>query len=108
MSHDRNEGGLARRGRGCELELAAFGSAVRELRERRGLSLGGLSRASSLPRGRKMSARRVGRIEAGEVDPCFDELIALADGLGVTLGTLVGHAERLVRELQDRRRIGPG
>lgn len=52
-----------------EQELAAFGQAVRELREQRGMSLDALSRAGRLPRGRKMSARRISRIEAGEVDP---------------------------------------
>ncbi len=108
MSGHGNEGGPARRGRGCEQQLVAFGQAVRDLRERRGLRVDDLSKASRLPRGRKMSARRIGRIEAGEVDPHFDELIALADALGVTLGTLVGEAERLVREPEDRQRTGPG
>jgi hypothetical protein len=42
-----------------------------------------------------MSTRRIGRIEAGEVDARFDELIALADALGVTAGELVGDAEQL-------------
>ncbi len=42
-----------------------------------------------------MSARRIGRIEAGEVDTHYDELIALAGALGVTAGTLVGDAEQL-------------
>ncbi|HEV2975116.1 MAG TPA: helix-turn-helix transcriptional regulator [Solirubrobacteraceae bacterium] len=78
-----------------EQELAAFGQAVRELREQRGMSLDALSRAGRLPRGRKMSARRISRIEAGEVDPHHDEMIALADALGVTVGRLVGDAEAL-------------
>jgi transcriptional regulator with XRE-family HTH domain len=42
-----------------------------------------------------MSSRRIGRIEAGEVDPHYDELIALADSLGVTAGELIGYAEQL-------------
>ena len=42
-----------------------------------------------------MSARRISRIEAGEVDPHYDEMIALADALGVTVGRLVGDAEAL-------------
>lgn len=78
-----------------EQELAAFGQAVRQARERRGMSRDDLSSTSRLPRGRKMSARRVGRIEAGEVDTRFEELIALADALGVTAGTLIGDAEQL-------------
>lgn len=59
------------------------------------MSLDTLSSASALPRGRKMSSRRIGRIEAGEVDPHYDEMIALADALGVTPGTVVVHAEQL-------------
>ena len=76
-------------------ELAAVGQAVRRTREQRGMSVSDVPKASRLPRGRKMSARRIGRIEAGEVDAHFDELIALADALGVTLGRLVGDAEQL-------------
>jgi transcriptional regulator with XRE-family HTH domain len=76
-------------------ELAAFGQAVRELREQRGMSLDALARASRLPRGRKMSSRRIGRIEAGEVDPRYDEMIALADALDVTPGTIIAYAEQL-------------
>jgi transcriptional regulator with XRE-family HTH domain len=75
--------------------LAAFGQAVRQLREQRGMSPDDLSSGSRLPRGRKMSSRRIGRIEAGEVDTHYDELIALADALGVTAGTLIRDAEQL-------------
>jgi ribosome-binding protein aMBF1 (putative translation factor) len=35
-------------------ELAAFGQAVREVRERRGMSVSDLSNASKLPRARKI------------------------------------------------------
>jgi transcriptional regulator with XRE-family HTH domain len=75
-------------------ELAAFGQAVRQLREQHGMSADDLSNASRLPRERKMSARRIGRIEAGEVDPRYDELIALATALDVTPGTLIVYAEQ--------------
>jgi transcriptional regulator with XRE-family HTH domain len=85
MSTDRN----------TEQELAAFGQAVHQLREQREMSLDGLSAASRLPRGRKMSSRRIGRIEAGEVDPHYDEMIALADALDITPGTLIVYAEQL-------------
>jgi transcriptional regulator with XRE-family HTH domain len=76
-------------------ELAAFGQAVRDLREQRGMTVDALSSASRLPRERKMSSRRVGRIEVGEVDPHYDEMIALADALNVTPGALVIYAEQL-------------
>jgi transcriptional regulator with XRE-family HTH domain len=81
--------------RSPEQELAAFGQAVRGWREQRGMNLDALSRASRLPRDRKMSSRRIGRIEAGEVDPRYDEMIALADALDVTPGTLIISAEQL-------------
>jgi hypothetical protein len=45
-------------------ELEAFGQAVREMREQRGMTVDDLSSASRLPRERKMSSRRIGRIEA--------------------------------------------
>ncbi len=81
--------------RSAEQELAAFGQAIRQLREQRGMSLDSLSGASRLPRGRKMSSRRISRIEAGEGDPHYDEMIALTDALDVTPGTLVNYAEHL-------------
>ena len=81
--------------RSPEQELAAFGQAVRQFREQRGMSLDALSRASRLPRNRKMSSRRIGRIEAGEVDPRYDEMIALAEALDVTPGTIIVYAEQL-------------
>jgi len=76
-------------------ELAAFGQAVRQLREQRGMSLDALSAASRLPRRRKMSSRRIGRVEAGEVDPHYDEMIALADELSDRNAERVGDAEAL-------------
>jgi transcriptional regulator with XRE-family HTH domain len=76
-------------------ELAAFGQAVRKLREQRGMSVDDLSSASQLRRERKMSSRRISRVEAGEVDPHYDEVIALADALNLTPGTLVVYAEQL-------------
>jgi transcriptional regulator with XRE-family HTH domain len=81
--------------RSPEQELAAFEQAVRQLREQRGMSVDNLSTASHLPRGRKMSSRRIGRIEAGEVDPHYDGMIALAEALDVTPGTVIVYAEQL-------------
>ena len=81
--------------RSPEQELAAFGQAVRELREQRGMSLDALASASRLPRGRKMSSRRIGRIEAGEVDPHYDEMVALAEALDITPGKIIVYAEQL-------------
>jgi transcriptional regulator with XRE-family HTH domain len=72
-----------------EQELAAFGQAVRHLRKQRAMSQSDFSSASRLPKGRKMSSRRIARVEAGEVDPRYDEMLALARGLGVKASELV-------------------
>ena len=69
----------------------AFGQRVRRLREQRRMSTSALSERSSTSRGR-MSSRRIGRIETGEADPRYDELLALARGLGVTPAELLGTA----------------
>lgn len=49
-----------------EQDLAAFGLAVRQLREQRGMSPDDRSEVSRRSDGRKMSAWRIGRIEVGE------------------------------------------
>jgi transcriptional regulator with XRE-family HTH domain len=59
------------------------------------MSVDDLSCTSRLPGERKMSVRPIGRIEAGEVNPHYDKLIALANALDVTPGTLIAHAEQL-------------
>ena len=48
-----------------------------------------------------MSSRRISRIEAGEVDPRYDEMIALADALNITPGTLVVYADSYGRTTRD-------
>jgi transcriptional regulator with XRE-family HTH domain len=70
--------------------LAAFGQRVRWLREQRGMSPTELSERSRTSRGRRVSPQRIGRVEAGEADPHYDEMLALARGLGVTSAELVG------------------
>lgn len=69
--------------------LAAFGQRVRWLREQRAMSPSDLSERSRTSRGR-VSPQRIGRVEAGEADPKYDEMLALARGLGVTSAELVG------------------
>ena len=69
--------------KGDEQDLAAFGKAVREVREQRGMSPDDLSGVSRRSDGRKMSARRIGCIEAAEGNPTYDEILTLASGLGV-------------------------
>jgi transcriptional regulator with XRE-family HTH domain len=64
-------------------ELIAFGRMVRAAREQKGMSLAELAEAAGFRR------RRLVRIEAGELDPRYDGLIALADGLGVRVAAIM-------------------
>jgi transcriptional regulator with XRE-family HTH domain len=64
-------------------ELIAFGRMVRAAREQKGMSVAELADAAGFKR------RRLVRIEAGELDPRYDGLIALADGLGVHVAAIM-------------------
>ena len=72
--------------------LAALGRAVREARERRGLSQEDLAAVVGTARG------AVGALERGERDPSYDELLRLADAVGMPASALVATAEELERE----------
>jgi transcriptional regulator with XRE-family HTH domain len=63
--------------------LRRFGEAVRQEREQQRLSVADLAVRSSI------AARRISKIEAGRLDPRYDVVIALADGLGVQASTLM-------------------
>ena len=63
--------------------LVALGLAVIEAREQKGMSASELAEASGIP------LRSLERIEAGELDPRYDGLIALADGLGVRVAAIM-------------------
>jgi transcriptional regulator with XRE-family HTH domain len=63
--------------------LVALGLAVIEAREQKGMSVAELAEAVGFKR------RRLVRIEAGELDPRYDGLIALADGLGVRVAAIM-------------------
>jgi transcriptional regulator with XRE-family HTH domain len=64
-------------------DLIAFGRMVRAAREHKGISVAELAEAVGFKR------RRLARIEAGELDPRYDGLLALADGLGVRVAAIV-------------------
>lgn len=68
-------------------ELVALGRAVRQLREQQDMSQYELAQALGISR------ERLHALEAGQVDPHFDTLLALADGLGVRPVTLFRRAE---------------
>ncbi len=67
--------------------LAAFGSALRTVRERQGLSQVALGEASGLSRS------SIGAIERGHQDPTFKTLMALRDGLGTPLAEVFALCE---------------
>jgi transcriptional regulator with XRE-family HTH domain len=64
-------------------DLIAFGRMVRAAREQKGMSVAALAEAAGFKR------RRLVRIEAGELDPRYEGLIALADGLGVSVAAII-------------------
>lgn len=68
--------------------LEKLGQHLRQLRGQRSMSTSDLANTSGL------TQRRIGRIEAGEVDQRFDELIALADGLGIKASELFAHEQK--------------
>jgi transcriptional regulator with XRE-family HTH domain len=63
--------------------LAALGRAVRQVREERNMSTATLAAAAGIDH------ERLNTIEAGLLDPGYDVLRALADGLGIELTTLL-------------------
>jgi transcriptional regulator with XRE-family HTH domain len=67
-----------------DLDLIALGHTVRATRQQKGMSVAELAAAAGFKR------RRLVRIEAGELDPRYDGLIALADGLDVPAAVIVG------------------
>lgn len=68
-------------------ELIALGLTVRQLRTERNITEGELATAAGL------TLERLAAIEAGRLDPRFDALLALADGLGVAASALVKRTE---------------
>jgi transcriptional regulator with XRE-family HTH domain len=70
-------------------ELARLGQTVRQLREQRNISASDFANASGI------TLRRVTRIEAGKVDPRYDELLALARGLSIKPSELFIQAQQL-------------
>lgn len=72
-----------------EPHLVLLGRAVRRTREERGISVDQLARASAIHR------QRILALETGHLDPTYEQLLALADALGVQPSALVVHAERM-------------
>lgn len=72
--------------------LRNLGEAVRQLREQRG------STPAELAATLGVNERYVRALEAGEHDPDYELLFALAGALNVTPATLIGRAEELAGE----------
>jgi len=75
---------------------AAFGQAVRELREATGISQEAFAAKCGIDRS------HYGGIERGEHNPSLTSVFRLADALGVSPSEIHAHAERLL----DRDRSG--
>ena len=72
-----------------ESNLVILGRAVKLLREQKGMSVEELASASGIP------SKRIGALEAGQLDPTYELLVEIADGLGIQPSALVTLAERL-------------
>lgn len=71
---------------------AALGRAVRELRERQGVSQEELASRARLHR------TYVGGIERGERNPSFASLLRLAEVLDINASELVARSERVLKQ----------
>jgi len=72
-----------------EPNLVILGRAVKLTREQRGMSVDELAGSSGILR------ERIDALEAGQLDPTYELLVEIADGLGTQPSALIAHAERL-------------
>jgi transcriptional regulator with XRE-family HTH domain len=75
-----------------ERALLILGRVLREAREQHGLSADDLAAATGI------AHERISALEAGQLDPPYDVMAALADALGVRLGFITKRAEELGRQ----------
>ena len=66
-----------------QAELIRFGQTFRQVREREGVSVADLATRTDI------DAQEINALEAGRLDPAFDVMCALADGIGVWLSALI-------------------
>jgi len=69
-----------------QAELVRFGEAFRRARERDGVSVADLAAKTGI------DAQQINALEAGRLDPGFDVMCALADGIGIRLSALIPDA----------------
>ena len=72
-----------------EPNLLTLGRAIKLVRDQRGMSADELATSSGILR------ERIDALEAGRLDPTYELLVKIADGLGTQPSTLVTLAERL-------------
>jgi transcriptional regulator with XRE-family HTH domain len=72
-----------------DADLLVLGRAVRRMREQRGMSADDLAGATG------MGLERIEALETGHLDPTYELLLALAEGLGIQPSALVTVAEQL-------------
>jgi ribosome-binding protein aMBF1 (putative translation factor) len=77
-------------------ELVFLGQAIREAREEHELSVDELAAKAGIP------ARRLARLEAGQLDPGYDLLLKLADALSTTPSTFAARAQAHETKEQSR------
>lgn len=81
-------------------DLVALGQAVRQIREERSVSLDDLGASAGI------DSRSIATLEIGRLDPHYDVLLALAEGLGVRPSTFVIRAEEIRGQDEPRRLRG--
>jgi transcriptional regulator with XRE-family HTH domain len=64
-------------------ELIRFGKQLRQVREQQGVSVADLAARSGI------NPQRIGKLEAGLLDPRYDVLLALARGMDVRASALI-------------------
>jgi transcriptional regulator with XRE-family HTH domain len=64
-------------------ELVRFGERFRQVRAQQGVAVADLAARTGI------DVQRITHLETGRLDPTFDVMIALADGMGVRVSALV-------------------
>jgi transcriptional regulator with XRE-family HTH domain len=77
------------KGRQEQQDLLVLGHAISQIRAERGMSMGDLSAATGL------APTLIQELERGRLDPSYETLLTVADGLGVRPSSFVMRAEEL-------------
>jgi len=77
------------KGKQEQQDLRVLGEAIGQIRSERGMSVVDLAAASGIER------TLIEALERGRLDPTYERMLALADGLGVRLSSFVVRAEEL-------------